>query len=59
MKDITNINFNINNGDKREGDPSILVSDNNKIKNSINWKPKYKNLDFIIQSSFNWEKSNG
>ena len=56
VKDTTNINFNVNNGDKREGDPSILVSNNDKIKNSMNWKPKYDNLDLIIHSAFNWEK---
>ena len=43
-------------GNRRSGDAAILVSDNNKLKNTFNWQPKYNDLSLIIKSSIEWEK---
>jgi len=56
VKDVTNKNFTILQEKRREGDPAILVSNNNKIKRKMNWIPKYDNLDLIIKSAYEWEK---
>ncbi len=39
--------------DRRPGDPDILVADNKKAKEILNWSPKYSLYD-IISSAFNW-----
>ena len=52
---ITNNNINFNYGPKRKGDATSLVSDTKKIKQMIDWKPKYNKLDFIIKTSIDWE----
>ena len=39
--------------ERREGDPAVLVADNNKAKNKLGWEPKYS-LDDIISSAWNW-----
>lgn len=40
---------------RRRGDVRELVSDSQKIRKTLGWKPKYDNLDFIIQSALDWE----
>ena len=41
---------------KRPGDSEKLISNVEKLHQNINWKPKYNNLDFIIQTAIDWEK---
>ena len=40
---------------RREGDPAILVADNQKAKNILNWQPK-NTIKKSIEDAFNWEK---
>ena len=56
MKEVTKINFKVLSAEKRAGDPSALISNNNKIKNKMNWIPKYDNLELICQSAYLWEQ---
>ena len=46
----------IENGNRRPGDSSILISDISKLRKIFNWYPKYNNLKFIIKTAINWEK---
>jgi len=57
MKKVTGIDFEVEITDRREGDPAVLVSDNKKIKSSMNWQPKYDNLEIICKSAYEWEKA--
>ena len=57
VKEATKLEFEVLNGDRREGDPSMLVANNDKIKELMGWKPKYNNLQLIIRSAYFWEKS--
>ncbi len=41
-------------GSRREGDPPSLVADSTKATSVLNWKPKYKELDKIIESAWRW-----
>ncbi len=41
--------------DRRPGDADTLVADSTKIKNVLGWKPEFSNLDFILQSAWEWE----
>jgi UDP-glucose 4-epimerase len=50
------VNYKINN--KRKGDPAVLVADINKAKNSLKWKPKYTNLEDIINTAWTWHRNN-
>lgn len=40
---------------RRAGDPEILVADNKKAKETLNWHPKHSLTD-CIQSAYEWEK---
>ncbi|MCL4123533.1 UNVERIFIED_CONTAM: hypothetical protein GTU68_043976 [Idotea baltica] len=50
------INFDIT--DRRSGDPATLIADSNKIKEDLNWKPKYDSLESIIQTAWDWHRNN-
>ena len=62
VKEVLDISNNIckNNikfqyGTRRVGDAEILVSDIIKLKQMIDWTPKYNKLDFIIKTAIDWE----
>ena len=42
--------------ERREGDPAILVADNQKAKNILDWEPKYK-LEDIMESAYKWHSA--
>jgi len=56
VKKVTGINFKVVEGERREGDPPILVADNKKIKEKLLWQPKFDDLDYIIKTAWEWEK---
>jgi len=41
---------------KRTGDVGEVYSNTNKIYKLFKWKPRYNNINKIIQSAINWEK---
>ena len=40
---------------RREGDPAMLIADNKKAREFLNWNPTNSNLENIIQTAWNWE----
>ena len=57
VKNTMKCDFKVIKGERREGDPSTLVSDNTKIKEKMKWEPKYNDLGLIIKSAYEWEKN--
>ena len=47
--------INIEYGPKRPGDAISLISDITKLKQHIDWTPKYNNLNFILNTAIKWE----
>tara|TARA_Y100000590_G_scaffold158219_1_gene181664 strand:- start:668 stop:1651 length:984 start_codon:yes stop_codon:yes gene_type:complete len=47
--------INIKYGPRRKGDAEFLVSNIEKLKQMIDWEPKYNKLDYIIKTSIDWE----
>lgn len=41
-------------GERRAGDPDMLVADNSKAKAVLGWKPQYSSLENIIETAWNW-----
>lgn len=42
---------------RRPGDPPALVADVSAIKRTLRWSPRFDNLDVIITTAVDWEKS--
>jgi UDP-glucose 4-epimerase len=40
---------------RRAGDPPSLVAMVDKIRHTLNWTPKYDDLEFIVRTSLEWE----
>ena len=43
---------------RREGDPSILIADNQKAKKELFWTPKYSDLNTIISTGIRYYEKN-
>lgn len=43
-------------GPRRAGDPAVLVADNRRILEQLNWRPRRDNLERIIASAWSWEQ---
>jgi UDP-glucose 4-epimerase len=57
LKEVTKVDFRVDSVERRAGDPAMLVSDNTKIKQKMQWLPKYENLALICESAYKWEKN--
>lgn len=53
-KQVTGIDIPVRTGDRRPGDPPILVADPEKGFEELGWEPEVKNLPPIIETSWNW-----
>ncbi len=56
MRKVSGVDFVADVKERRAGDPSILISDNSKIKKVMNWNPKYDDLELICKTALEWEK---
>ena len=43
--------------DRRAGDPPQLIADNAAIRTVLNWRPRYDEIDFIVETALNWERA--
>lgn len=45
-------------GERRAGDPAILIASSEKAHNLLNWQPKYTNVKDIIKTAWTWHSKN-
>lgn len=57
VKKVTEKDFEVKIGPRRDGDPDAIYADNSKIKKVLDWKPKYSDLETIIGTSWRWHSS--
>ena len=43
-------------GKRRPGDSKLVVSNPNKFKKVMKWKPKFNNLKYLLKTAYLWEK---
>lgn len=56
-KRVTGADFPVVHRARREGDPPMLVAQSDKIRRILQWQPRYDDLEYIIQTAWNWEKN--
>lgn len=49
----------IRHGDRRPGDPAILVADNRRIRALLGWQPRHADLETIVASAWRFEQALG
>lgn len=42
-------------GERRAGDPAILVAESTRAQAVLNWQPQFAELETIIQHAWQWE----
>ena len=42
---------------RRPGDPPQLVADGSPAGETLGWQPRYDDLEFIVRTSYDWEKN--
>ena len=44
-------------GDRRAGDPAVLVASSEKARRELGWKPRFTDLDEIVRTAWQWHRS--
>ena len=57
VKRVSGKDFDVKITKRRPGDPARLVASSEKAENILKWQPKFKNLDDIIKTAWNWHKN--
>lgn len=48
--------FKVNRTGRRPGDPTAIVAGAERIRDVLDWQPRYEDLDLIVTSALEWEK---
>ncbi len=56
VKKISGVNFNVEEVERRVGDPAIIYADNSKAKNELGFNPKYSDLETIVRTAWAYHK---
>ncbi len=54
VKSVTGKNFKVEYADRRPGDPARLIADSTAAKTILGWKPKYDDINAIVESAWKW-----
>ena len=41
---------------RRAGDPAQLIADNAAIRKTLGWRPRFDDIDFIVDTAITWER---
>ena len=56
IKEISGVDFHIEETPRREGDPACVIASGKKIREVIGWNPQHNSLDEIVSSALAWEE---
>jgi UDP-glucose 4-epimerase len=56
VKKVTGKDFRVEETNRRDGDPPVLIADSRRLKRELKWEPIYADLEFIIKTAWEWEK---
>jgi UDP-glucose 4-epimerase len=56
MKKVSSTDFQVDYAPRRAGDPAVIVADSTRIKQVLNWSPRYNNIELILSHALAWEK---
>lgn len=55
-RQITNIDIPLDFQSRRPGDPAVLVASSNRATEELGWKPRFPEIEAIIESAWRWMK---
>ncbi len=57
VRRVTGVDFPIEIGPRRPGDPAVLVAGNAKIRRLLGWQPRHDDLEIIVRTAWTWEQA--
>jgi len=57
IRRVTGVDFPIEYGKRRPGDPPVLYANAQKIRTKLGWSAKYTEIEPIVETAWNWFKS--
>jgi UDP-glucose 4-epimerase len=58
VEKVTGLRIHVNQSARRQGDPAMLVADPSLASRTLNWKPRYPDLESMIVTAWNWHRKN-
>lgn len=55
-KEVTGIDFTVEETGRREGDPAELIAGCEKIRKELGWQPRFDDLEVILRTAWKWEE---
>lgn len=55
VKRITGMDFPVEDGPRREGDPVQVVAEASLIRQKLGWSPRFNDIEKIVQDAYQWE----
>lgn len=56
MKEVTGIDFTVEETGRRAGDPESLIAAADRIRDRLQWTPKHDDLRVIVKTAWEWER---
>jgi UDP-glucose 4-epimerase len=56
VRRVTGKSIEVEECERRPGDPAVLVASSEKIKQELGWKPRFAELDAIVSSAWEWHQ---
>jgi UDP-glucose 4-epimerase len=56
VSEISGVTLNVKGAARRPGDPMEIFANTQSIEGTLNWTPKYDNLDDIVSTALEWER---
>ncbi len=54
VRRVTGMDFRVVEAQRREGDPPVLISNSQRAKEILGWRPQYENLERIVETAWRW-----
>ncbi len=55
-KDVTGVDFRVDYGERRAGDPGTLIASSEKIHAKLGWTPVHSTVQEVIRDAWNWHQ---
>ena len=56
VRRVSGVDFQVEIAARRAGDPPALVANVDRIRSTLDWRPRFQDLDTIVTHAFAWEK---
>jgi UDP-glucose 4-epimerase len=56
VKQLAKVDFHVELGDRRPGDPAQIVAASNRIRSVLGWRPQFDDLATIVSHALAWER---